>query len=267
MARLRDPQGGCPWDLKQDFSTIAPYTLEEAYEVVEALETGDMPALCSELGDLLFQVIYHAQLAAEQRAFDFADVVQAISEKMVRRHPHVFGSEDLKNDDEIAEMWARVKREEKQVSERDGEPPSLLDGVPAPLPGLSRAVKLQKKAAEVGFDWPDIDPVLDKIREEFAELEEVLDQEGDAGRAAREAEFGDLLFVMANLGRHLKIDPEQALRQANQKFIRRFQHIERELTKEGGAMADHSLEEMDRLWDEAKMLEGRPLEAQTLDKG
>lgn len=255
MARLRDPEGGCPWDLKQSFESIAPYTLEEAYEVVDALEKGDMGALVDELGDLLFQVIYHAQLAHEQQAFEFDDVVQAISEKMVRRHPHVFGDEALTSDEEIAEMWARVKGEEKQADLPAGVPSSLLDDVPVGLPGLTRAVKLQKKAAKVGFDWPDVGPVLDKIKEELSEFEAELGRDGLDGQRAREEEFGDLLFVLANLGRHLKIDPEAALRRANGKFIQRFQYIERELTREGKALSEYSLEEMDAKWDEAKALE------------
>ena len=255
MARLRDPEGGCPWDLKQSFESIAPYTLEEAYEVVDAIDKGDMGALVDELGDLLFQVIYHAQLANEQQVFEFDDVVQAISEKMVRRHPHVFGDEALTSDEEIAEMWARVKGEEKQAGLPEGVPSSLLDDVPVGLPGLTRAVKLQKKAAKVGFDWPDVGPVLDKIKEELSEFEAELGRDGLDGQRAREEEFGDLLFVLANLGRHLKIDPEAALRRANGKFIQRFQYIERELTREGKALSEYSLEEMDAKWDEAKALE------------
>ncbi len=255
MARLRAPQGGCPWDLKQSFESIAPYTLEEAYEVVDAIEKGDMGALVDELGDLLFQVIYHAQLASEQHAFEFDDVVQAISEKMVRRHPHVFGDEALTSDEEIAAMWARVKGEEKQAGLSAGAPSSLLDDVPVGLPALTRAVKLQKKAAKVGFDWPDVGPVLEKVKEELAEFEAELDKEGVAGQRAREEEFGDLLFVLANLGRHLKIDPEAAARRANEKFVRRFHYIEQELTKGGKTLSDHSLEEMDAKWDEAKGLE------------
>lgn len=250
MARLRDPDRGCPWDVEQDFDTIAPYTLEEAHEVAEAIARRDMAALRDELGDLLFQVVYHARLAEEAGAFGFGDVVAAISEKMVRRHPHVFG--DASRDRTAAEQtvdWERVK-----AAERAAGPASsgALAGVATTLPALTRAVKLQARAARVGFDWPDAGAVLDKIAEEAGELVEAR----DSGRDARIAEeYGDLMFAMANLARHLAIDPETALRGANAKFIRRFEAIEAALAAEGRTPADSTLAEMDALWDAAKARE------------
>ena len=265
MTRLRAPDGGCPWDQKQDFRSISPYTIEEAYEVVDAIENGDMAALCDELGDLLFQVIYHAEMAREEGRFDFDDVVHAISAKLIRRHPHVFGEETLQSDDEIREMWERVKREEK-AAQSAAHAASLLDGVPVGLPGLTRAVKLQKKASRVGFDWGSVGPVMDKIEEELGELREAMAadeglQAGASGHSGGKAgdkvaeEFGDLLFVMANLARHMRIDPEDAIRQANGKFCRRFAHIETRLDENGTTLEAASLEEMEALWDEAKRRE------------
>jgi ATP diphosphatase len=246
MARLRDPERGCPWDIEQDFSTIAPYTIEEAYEVADAITRGDMDDLRDELGDLLLQVVYHAQIAAEAGAFGFADVVDAIADKMVRRHPHVFGTD---SGDKTAEQqtrdWERIK-----AAERAGA--SALDGVAVGLPALTRAVKLQNRAARVGFDWPDAGAVLEKIAEETRELVDARDA-GDAGRMAEE--YGDLLFVMANLARHLKLDPEAALRAANAKFSRRFHAIEAALRADGRGPADSTLAEMDALWDAAKAAE------------
>lgn len=263
MTRLRDPETGCPWDQKQDFKSISPYTIEEAYEVVDAIDQGDRVALCDELGDLLFQVIYHAEMAREEQSFAFDDVVHAISAKLIRRHPHVFGTETLHSDDEIREMWERVKQEEKAgAGVEDGAAcPSLLADVPVGLPGLTRALKLQKKAARVGFDWPSTTPVLEKLEEELEELRAELQAEtleGTAGPANKEKiaeEFGDMLFVMANLARHLRIDPEAALRGANEKFCRRFHHIEVELAGASKPLSEASLEEMEALWDEAKALE------------
>ncbi len=266
MTRLRDPEGGCPWDQKQNFKSISPYTIEEAYEVVDAIDSQDMAALCDELGDLLFQVIYHAELAREDGCFDFDDVVHAISAKLIRRHPHVFGDETLRSDEEIREMWERVKREEKAGA----NPPagSILDDVPVGLPGLTRAVKLQKKAARVGFDWGAVGPVMDKLEEELAELREAMaadsglnaaapggeDGKAKAGDKVTE-EFGDLLFVMANLARHMRIDPEDAIRRANGKFCSRFGYIEETLREAGGTLEAASLDEMEALWDDAKGLE------------
>jgi len=247
MARLRDPDGGCPWDLEQDFDTIAPYTLEEAHEVAEAIARRDMGELRDELGDLLFQVVYHARMAEEAGVFRFGDVVKAISDKMIRRHPHVFGAESREKSaaQQIVD-WERIKAEE-----RAGRPKAkgALDGVALALPALTRAVKLQARAARVGFDWPDAGAVLAKIAEETGELVEAR----DAGRTEAVAEeYGDLMFVMANLARHLGIDPEAALRGANAKFTRRFEAIEAALAAEGRTPADSDLAEMDTLWDAAK---------------
>ncbi|TPE53029.1 nucleoside triphosphate pyrophosphohydrolase [Amaricoccus solimangrovi] len=248
MARLRHAELGCPWDLEQDFATIAPYTIEEAYEVAEAIAEDDMPALRDELGDLLFQSVYHARLAEERGAFDFADVVRAISDKMIRRHPHVFGAESReKSTEQQTRDWEKIKAAER--ADRP-ETRSALDGVAAGLPALTRAVKLQNRAARVGFDWPDTGGVIDKIVEEAGELREARDAGEEAARLAEE--YGDLLFVMANLGRHLGVDPEAALRAANAKFTRRFHAIEAALAAKGRSTAESDLAEMDALWSEAK---------------
>ncbi len=247
MAQLRHPALGCPWDLEQDFATIAPYTIEEAYEVAEAIAEGDMGALRDELGDLLFQSVYHARLAEERGAFDFGDVVRAVSDKMIRRHPHVFGAESRdKSAEEQTRDWEKIK-----AAERAGKPEtkSALDGVAAGLPALTRAVKLQNRAARVGFDWTDIGGVTAKIAEEARELAEA-GAEGAPDKLTEE--YGDLMFVMANLARHLGIDPEAALRGANAKFTRRFHAIEAALAAEGRGPAESDLAEMDRLWDAAK---------------
>ncbi len=261
MAALRTPGTGCPWDLAQNFPTIAPYTLEEAYEVADAIERRDLDDLKEELGDLLLQVVYHARMAEEAGAFSFGDVVEVVTAKMIRRHPHVFGDETARSPGAVDGIWAKIKAEERVLKQKAGNgesaPPSVLSDIPAALPGLTRAIKLQDKAARVGFDWPGLIPVFDKVREELAELEEVAlphPSEAPAADAITE-EFGDLLFVVANVARHLKIDPEAALRGANQKFIRRFSHIEQRLAGQGRAPAQSSLEEMDALWDEAKALE------------
>lgn len=254
MARLRDKDTGCPWDVEQTFASIAPYTIEEAYEVADAIARDDLDALKEELGDLLLQVVYHAQMASELKRFDFDDVVDVIARKMIRRHPHVF--RDASRDEFLTkDLWQRIKAEEKaeKVKAPGG---SRLDDVPLALPALSRAVKLQKRAAEVGFDWPSLEPVLDKAEEEIAELRtaitETRREEEDARKKRVAEEFGDLLFVMANIARHLKVDPEAALRDANAKFVRRFKSIETALAKEGRKPEDATLEEMDALWDEAK---------------
>lgn len=268
MAQLRNPQGGCPWDLKQDFKSISPYTIEEAYEVVDAIDRGDKSDLCEELGDLLFQVVYHAQMASEEEAFVFDDVVQAISEKLVRRHPHVFGDDDLKSDVEIKVMWDRIKRQEKLAKEKSEQASaSILDDIPVGLPALTRAVKLQNKAAKVGFDWPDASFVFDKIEEELQEVREAYSQASQEGQDKEQElslrsqeklteEIGDLMFVITNLARHMKIDPEHAARGANNKFCSRFSYIEQELLNSGRSLDEASLEEMDALWDEAKLNEG-----------
>ncbi|MFQ8430632.1 nucleoside triphosphate pyrophosphohydrolase [Amaricoccus sp. W119] len=248
MAELRHPGRGCPWDLEQDFATIAPYTIEEAYEVAEAIAEDDMGSLRDELGDLLFQAVYHARLAEERGAFDFADVVRAISDKMIRRHPHVFGDESReKSANQQTRDWERIK-----AAERAGKPEtaSALDGVAAGLPALTRAVKLQNRAARVGFDWPDTGGVIDKIVEESRELRQARDAGEDHARLVEE--YGDLLFVMANLARHLGIDPEASLRAANAKFTRRFHAIEAALAETGRNPAQSDLAEMDALWNAAK---------------
>jgi len=266
MAALRTPVTGCPWDLEQDFSTIAPYTIEEAYEVADAIERGDMVDLCDELGDLQLQVVYHAQLAEEAGAFAIEDVLAAITAKMVRRHPHVFGDVAARTAGMAKGAWEAVKAAEKADkaarrggAEQPGAVPatSALSGVTAALPGLTRAVKLQDRAGAVGFDWNDPRAVIAKIREELAEVEATLDE--SAAQAAREEEIGDLLFVVANLARHLSVDAEKALRGANAKFIRRFLFIERSLAAHGGTPAQSTLEEMDLLWTEAKRAEKTPV--------
>ncbi|MBG0811599.1 nucleoside triphosphate pyrophosphohydrolase [Methylosinus sp. H3A] len=258
MAALRTPQTGCPWDLEQTFASIAPYTLEEAYEVVDAIERGDLGDLREELGDLLLQVVFHARLAEEVGAFAFVDVVAAISDKLIRRHPHVFGDKTAASAADVSVQWAQIKAREKQLrAERRGieEAPGLLDGVPPALPALTRAIKLQEKAGKVGFDWNDARLVLEKIREETLEVEAELG-EGDAPPSPAVAEeIGDLLFAVANLARHVGADPEQALRGANAKFERRFRFIERALTEKGTRPQDSTLDEMEALWLAAKAAE------------
>ena len=248
MKRLRDPQGGCPWDLEQDFSSIAPYTIEEAYEVADAIERGNLDDLKDELGDLLFQVAFHAQMASEQQAFDFDDVVEAICEKMVRRHPHVFG------DHQIADVEAQnVAWEEHKARERQDDDRSALAGVSAGIPEWQRGIKLQKRAARVGFDWPDALAVFDKIHEETAEVQEaIVDQQG---AAAIEEELGDLLFACLNLSRKLDVDPGRALRTANSKFERRFRQMEVLAGQKQIALNQSDLETLDALWDAVKSAE------------
>jgi ATP diphosphatase len=261
MGALRTPGSGCPWDLEQSFSSIAPYTIEEAYEVADAVARGDLADLCRELGDLLLQVAFHARMAQEAGAFDFGDVVQGITEKLLRRHPHVFGAARALSPEAVNVLWERIKAEEK--AERGSrDPDGALAGVPVGLPALTRALKLQTKAARVGFDWNDPTAVLAKIREETGEIEAELAAARDgraeiagARNAAAGAEVGDLLFAVVNLARHLDIDPETALRAANLKFERRFAAIERALAARGRSPADATLAEMDALWDEAKAAE------------
>ena len=254
MAALRAPDSGCPWDLEQTFATIAPYTIEEAYEVADAIARDDIGHLKDELGDLLFQVVYHSRMAEEQKAFAFDDVVDAVTVKMIRRHPHVFGSPQERAAGAAPGFWDRAKEAERRAN---GNATGVLDDVPSALPALTRAVKLQNKAAKVGFDWPSIAPVLAKLKEELTELEEAIGgvrpSGSDTASDAVAEEFGDLLFVIANLARHLKLDPEDALRAANEKFIRRFRYIEQRLAEDGRKPADSNLAEMDMLWDEAKM--------------
>jgi ATP diphosphatase len=255
MAALRTPLTGCPWDLEQDFATIAPYTIEEAYEVVEAITRGDLDDLREELGDLLLQVVFHARMAEEQNAFAFGDVVEAITRKMIRRHPHVFADKDgTLAPSHVKEVWDRIKAEEK--AERSARRPpqeasrkSLLSGVKAGQPALARAMELQRKASSVGFDWNDPRAVLHKIREEADEIEAALDR-GDRQELAEET--GDLLFALVNLARHVGADPDQALRGTNAKFERRFGYIERALEQQGRSLQSASLAEMDALWNKAK---------------
>jgi ATP diphosphatase len=251
MRRLRNPADGCPWDLEQSFETIAPYTIEEAYEVADAIERRAWGELKGELGDLLLQVVYHAQIASEAEIFDVEDVIGGIADKMVRRHPHVFGDENRdKSAAQQTQDWERIKAAERGAAARH----SALDDLPAALPALTRALKLQRRAARVGFDWPHTDDVLDKIVEEAQEL--AAEGAADTGDPDRiEDEFGDLLFVVVNLGRHLKLDPEKALRRTNAKFERRFRAIEAALEAQGRRPEDSNLEEMDALWNEAKRAE------------
>ncbi len=255
MAALRTPGTGCPWDLEQTFATIAPYTIEEAYEVADAIAHDDIAGLKDELGDLLLQVVYHARIAQEQDAFAFDDVIDAITRKMIRRHPHVFGTAEERAAGAAPGFWDHIKALEKGD---ETSAASLLDKVPTALPALTRAIKLQTKAAKVGFDWPSLSPVFAKLKEEFAELEAVMANSASGSEAntqAIEEEFGDLLFVIANVARHLKLDPEASLRAANQKFVRRFRYIEERLAANGRTPSDSDLAEMDTLWDEAKAKE------------
>jgi MazG family protein len=248
MARLRDPAGGCPWDLEQTFATIAPYTIEEAYEVADAIERQDMQALKEELGDLLFQVAFHARMAEEQGVFDFADVAQALADKMIMRHPHVFGEGDGRTAEEQTHAWEALKAEKRAQNRPNA---SLLDDVAMALPALMRAEKLTKRAARINFDWPSAGDVLTKLEEELAELK---DAQAVGDPEALTEEMGDVLFVVANLARKLKVDPEEALRRANAKFTRRFHYIERRLAEQG-RKGPQPLEEMEALWVEAKRVE------------
>ncbi|RRV06933.1 nucleoside triphosphate pyrophosphohydrolase [Pseudomonas sp. v388] len=260
MARLRDPQFGCPWDLKQTYASIVPHTLEEAYEVADAIERGDFDHLQGELGDLLFQVVFYAQLAKEEGRFEFDGVIDGITRKLLRRHPHVFPTGELHapkeiprlTDNEVNRRWDEIKAQERAEKTNAPQQLSLLDDVPVALPALSRAAKLQKRAAQVGFDWPEALPVVDKVREE---LDEVLEAMAENDAAAVADEIGDLLFVVVNLARHLKVDPETALRSANSKFDRRFRYIEQALRHTQRPIEDCTLEEMDALWGEAKRQE------------
>jgi ATP diphosphatase len=253
MAALRTPKTGCPWDLEQNFATIAPYTLEEAYEVADAIARDDLNDLKEELGDLLLQVVFHARMAEELGAFDFGDVVEVLTAKLIRRHPHVFGEERSQTPQAVEGLWERIKVQEKREKATRGgaENAGALAGVPVALPALTRALKLQNKASKVGFDWNDPRAVLHKIREEADEIEAALD--GDSSDAA--AEVGDLLFAAVNLARHLRADPEAVLRGTNQKFERRFAAIEHALAAEGKKPQDATLAEMDALWDAAKARE------------
>ena len=246
MATLRDPQRGCPWDREQDFGSIAPYTIEEAYEVADAIDRDNMPELCDELGDLLLQVVFHAQMASEIRAFDFGDVVSAISEKMLRRHPHVFGTDSMPTVDAQRDAWESLKAAERQ---HKGGDDSAIAGVGQALPALTRAEKLGKRAARVGFDWPDADGAFAKVREELNELAMAL--HGDRPEEIEE-EMGDLLLACSSLARHCRVDPDQALRQACRKFEARFRRLESTLRRENLEWQDLGSEELDQLWESAK---------------
>lgn len=261
MAALRTPATGCAWDLEQDFATIAPYTVEEAHEVADAIARGDMFDLVDELGDLLLQVVFHARMAEEAGHFAFPDVVEAITSKMIRRHPHVFGPQAGRiTPDEVKGLWGRIKAEERAQKHAarlaaglpEEAPVGLLDGIPATLPALARAVKLQAKAGTVGFDWNDARQVIAKIHEELDELEAEIEKRD---RDAMREELGDLLFAVANLARHADVDPDGALREANQKFERRFRHIETALAARGKTPSQSSLSEMDALWNKAKAMD------------
>ncbi len=257
MARLRDPVDGCPWDVKQSFATIAPYTIEEAYEVADAIAREDMRELREELGDLLLQVVFHSRMAEEAGHFAFADVAQAISDKMVERHPHVFGDTRFASEADQKADWETRKAAERERKNGSGEGLSVLDGVATSLPALLRALKLQKRAARVGFDWPQarIQQVIDKIAEEAAELAAEVGAEDEGAQARIEDEFGDVMFSLVNLARHLSVDPEEALRKTNRKFVRRFQAMEQAFRAQDRALSDCSLEELEEAWQTAKRRE------------
>ncbi len=260
MAALRTPETGCPWDIEQDFASIVPYTIEEAYEVADAIERNNLDDLRDELGDLLLQVVFHAQMASEAGQFSFGDVVEAITTKMIRRHPHVFGDARAADGGMAKGQWERIKAEEKAEKRArrvgrglpaEDHGAGYLDSVPVNMPALTRAIKLQQKAAKVGFDWAEAEPILAKIEEEIGEFRQAL-RENDA--AAKADEFGDVLFSLVNLGRHLDVDPEKALQGTNAKFKTRFHAIEDALQADGRTLNDSSLEEMEALWQKAKTL-------------
>ena len=257
MKALRTPETGCPWDLEQDFSTIAPYTIEEAYEVADAIERNDFDDLCDELGDLLLQVVYHAQMAKERSKFSFEDVVAGVCAKMIRRHPHVFGDAGQRDIGQVKGMWEKIKDAEKSTKkskQKSDVKVSALDGVPVPLPPLTRALKLQQKAARVGFDWENADPVFDKILEELDEVKSELAR-ASVDQKAVEAEIGDVLFSVTNLARHLNVNPETALRNANIKFTNRFHSMEQAIDINDKKLDELSINELEELWLRAKQLE------------
>lgn len=252
MARLRNPETGCAWDIKQDFNSLIPYTIEEAYEVVDAIERNDFADLRSELGDLLLQVVFHSQIAQEQGLFDFEQVAAAIGEKLIERHPHVFAGIHYETDEQRQQAWEEAKADERRRKNASQPPESVLAGVAGSLPALVQCEKIQNRAASHGFDWPEVEPVFAKVREELLEVHEAW-QDGDQPHI--QEEIGDLLLVVVNLARHLKVNPEIALRQATKKFTRRFNHIERQVERSGRQLRDCQLVELDSLWNEAKQLE------------
>ncbi len=256
MKQLRDPENGCPWDIKQDFDTIAGYTIEEAYEVAYAIQQNDPEQICDELGDLLLQVVFHAQIATDKNLFDFEDVAKTISEKMVRRHPHIFADVTADTDQQVRQNWEKIKAEERAAKHQGESPPSLLDDIPHNMPALKIATKMQKRAATVGFDWPNFSEIIEKLKEETAELEEAV--ENDNQDNIKE-ELGDLLFVMANLARKAGVDAETALRDTNAKFERRFRYIETGLASANTPPEQASLADMELLWNEAKKVEKEKL--------
>ncbi len=249
MARLRSPDGGCAWDIEQDFYSLIPYTIEEAYEVADAIERGDLEDLRLELGDLLLQVVFHSRIAEERGLFDFEQVAGGIAEKLVRRHPHVFGDAVFNTDEERKQAWEQAKQEERQTKRSDELPDSVLDGVPGNLPALVQCEKIQNRAASHGFDWPEVLPVFDKVMEELTEVKEAWES-GD--QAHIQEEVGDLLLVAVNLARHLKVNPEIALRESTKKFSSRFQYIEQQVQESGRDLRGCELAELDALWDQAK---------------
>ena len=260
MARLRNPNGGCPWDLEQNFKTIAPHTLEETYEVVEAIESNDPQAIKDELGDLLFQIVFHAQMGSEAKLFDLDQIATHVTDKMIERHPHVFGDRDVNTAQGVVSNWENDKAKKREAAAAaSNKPISALDGVSTALPASTRAVKLQNRAARVGFDWPDARDIIAKIREEIAELEAEIDTKDN--HDAIEDEFGDVFFAVINLARRLKVDPETALRRTNRKFEHRFRGIEQKLATQGRNIKDASLDEMERIWCEVKA-EERQLKVQ-----
>ncbi|NVJ50030.1 MAG: nucleoside triphosphate pyrophosphohydrolase [Gammaproteobacteria bacterium] len=254
MARLRDPENGCPWDIKQTYQSIVPFTIEEAYEVADAIERSDYDDLKGELGDLLFQVVFYAQIAQEEQRFEFQDIVDGICHKLTQRHPHVFSDQQFDNEGELHRAWELQKHKERQHKNQNA---SLMDDIPNSLPGIKRAQKLQKRAAKQGFDWPSVDGVWDKVDEEIAELKQALaaDENSPEKNAAVMEEFGDLMFALVNLSRHLNLDAEQALRLANRKFEARFRSVEQAVKESGKTVADTSLEKLELFWQQAKQAE------------
>lgn len=255
MAQLRDPEAGCPWDLKQDFSSIVPYTIEEAYEVADAIENGSMDDVKDELGDLLFQVVFYAQLGMEQKHFDFEMIAQTVADKLVRRHPHVFEHQTQPSIETLKHNWEQVKQQERDIKSmrhgEGGEDKSILANVPKGMAPLIKANKIQKKCAEVGFDWPDVEPVFDKVHEEIEEIQQALN-EPVSDQAHIEEEVGDLLFAVANLSRHLGVDAQTALRKANHKFETRFRQVEKHVISHGNTLTASSLERLEAIWQQVK---------------